>query len=144
MSDDELQPIQKALEALDLHIPVFIISINKMESEDIVAFDESWSDKMPYSGTYINIGNRKYLLFNNTRYNNQSFRAADGWPFPIKLKIDGTDKSKLDDTTIIRDLIDQGVPVQPHVLEIRPPAEPTRHYQISRNRCTDSPPFRRS
>jgi hypothetical protein len=107
MSDDELQPIQKALEALDLHIPVFIISINKTESEDIVAFDESWSDKMPYSGTYINIGNRKYLLFNNTRYNNQSFRAADGWPFPIKLKIDCTDKTKLDDTTIIRDLIDQ-------------------------------------
>ena len=107
MSDDELQPIQKALEALDLHIPVFIISINKTESEDIVAFDESWSDKMPFSGTYINIGNRKYLLFNNTRYNNQSFRAADGWPFPIKLKIDCTDKTKLDDTTIIRDLIDQ-------------------------------------
>lgn len=107
MSEEELQPIQKALADLKLDIPVFILTINKTESEDIVAFDESWSDFMPYSGTYINIGKRKFLLFNNTRYANLSFKASDGWPFPIKLTIECTDKKQLEESRVILDLIDQ-------------------------------------
>ena len=64
MSEDEIQHIEKALYSLGLLIPLFIISINKTESEDIVAFDLGWKDLMPKNGTYINIGNGKYLLFN--------------------------------------------------------------------------------
>jgi len=66
MSEVELQHIELALNNLDLSIPVFIISINKTESEDIGAFDTGWKELMSPSGTYINIGNGKYLLFNNT------------------------------------------------------------------------------
>ena len=68
MSEKELEPIQKALENLGLSIPVYILSINKTESKDIVAFDYDWNELMPKSGTYINIGQHKYLLYNNTSY----------------------------------------------------------------------------
>jgi hypothetical protein len=107
MSEEELEPIQKALSDLKLDIPVFILTINKTESEDLVAFDELWGDFMPYSGTYINIGNRKFLLFNNTRYANLSFKASDGWPFPIKLRIECTDPKQLEESRVILELIDQ-------------------------------------
>ena len=107
MSEIELQHIERALNNLDLSIPVFIISINKTESEDIVAFDTEWKDLMPPSGTYINIGNGKYLLFNNTRYPDGSFSKNDGYPFPIKLAIDCTEKDQLKEVRVIRELIDQ-------------------------------------
>lgn len=107
MSEVELQHIEKALNEMDLPIPVFILSINKTESENIVAFDMNWKELMPTSGTYINIGNNKYLLFNNTRYPDGSFSKADGFPFPIKLNIDCTDKKQLKDVKVIRELIDQ-------------------------------------
>lgn len=107
MSQKELDPIEKGLKNLGLEIPVFIVSINKTESHDIVAFDNDWSKLMPESGTYINIGWNKYLLFNNTRYNSNNFRDSDGFPFPIKLKIDCTDKDLAQDTRMIKELIDQ-------------------------------------
>ena len=107
MSERELEHIEKALDEMELPIPVFILSINKTESEDIVAFDNNWKELMPVSGTYINIGKNKYLLFNNTRYPDGSFSKADGYPFPIKLNIDCTDKEQLKDVKVIRELIDQ-------------------------------------
>lgn len=107
MSERELEPIQKALENLGLPIPVFIITINKTESEDIVAFDGNWSELMPQSGTFIGIGSDKYLLFNNTRYNGTTHSKADGYPFPIKLKFQCTNPALLKDMKAIKELIDQ-------------------------------------
>jgi len=107
MSEFELQHIEKALKEIGLPIPIFIISINKTESEDIVAFDKDWEELMPTSGTFINVGINKYLLFNNTRYPDGKFSGADGYPFPIKLNIDCTDKKQLLDIKVIRELIDQ-------------------------------------
>lgn len=108
MSNAELKPIQEGLEDLGLDIPVFIISINKTESHDIIAFDNDWKDLMPLSGTFINIGFNRFLLFNNTRYNtNGSFRSTDGYPFPIKLSIKCTDKELEKDIKIMKELIDQ-------------------------------------
>jgi hypothetical protein len=107
MSEVEVQHIERALEAMDLPIPVFIVSINKTESNDITAFDNDWEHLMPISGTYVNIGKSKYLLFNNTRYPDGSFSKADGFPFPIKLGIDCTDKEQLKDTKVIKELIEQ-------------------------------------
>ncbi|MCC5929908.1 MAG: hypothetical protein JJU28_11730 [Cyclobacteriaceae bacterium] len=93
MSRKELEPIEEGLRKLDLDIPVFIVSINKTESQDIVAFDESWDELMPTSGTFINIGWNKYLLFNNTRYKGGKFNGSDGYPFflsksksPVQMK----------------------------------------------------------
>ena len=107
MSDKELVPIEKALDELGLDIPVFIVSINKTESEDIVVFDKTWNDLMPISGTYVNIGANKYLLCNNTRYSETTFNKNDGYPFPIKLKISCTETAQLQETKVIKELIDQ-------------------------------------
>lgn len=107
MNERELQHIERALNKMDLPIPVFIISINKTESKDIVAFDMSWDEMMPESGTFINIGSNRYLLFNNTRYPDGKFSKADGFPFPIKLSFDCNDKEQLKDIKVIRQLIDQ-------------------------------------
>ncbi len=107
MSRKELEPIEEGLRKLDLDIPVFIVSINKTESHDIVAFDESWDELMPTSGTFINIGWNKYLLFNNTRYKGGKFNGSDGYPFPVKIKITCTDEEQGKDPRIIKELIDQ-------------------------------------
>jgi len=107
MKQEELQPIEDGLKKLGLDIPVFIVSINKTESRDIVAFDEAYRQRMPLSGTYINIGYNKYLLFNNTRYNDNPLREWDSFPFPIKLGIVCTDKELCKDPKIIRELLDQ-------------------------------------
>jgi hypothetical protein len=107
MSEKELFPIMNALKDLGLSIPVIIISINKTESEDIVAFDGTWNQLMPLSGTYINIGYHSYLLFNNTRYESHIHNRSEGYPFPIKLKMQCTDPELLKDTKVVRELIDQ-------------------------------------
>ena len=107
MSDEELQPILDELHNLEQDIPVFIITINKTVSKDLVAFDNSLVGLMPQSGTFINIGNNKYLLFNNVRYSEAVVKATEGWPFPIKLKIDCTDKGQLSEVRVINDLINQ-------------------------------------
>ena len=108
MSQKELAPIEEGLHNLGLDIPVFIVSINKTESHDIVAFDNNWNQLMPLSGTFINIGFNRFLLFNNTRYSsNGSFNRFDGFPFPIKLNIQCSDPEKAKDYKVIRELIDQ-------------------------------------
>ena len=65
----------------------FSSTINKTESNDIVAFDNNYSELLPHSGTFINVGFNKFLLFNNTRYNDSPDSKSDGFPFPIKLGI---------------------------------------------------------
>ena len=107
MSNHELDTIEESLHTLGLKIPVFIVSINKTESQDIVAFDNLWPDLMPESGTFINIGHGRYLLFNNTRYPKAFFNNNDGYPFPIKLSIKCTIPELEKDPKIIKELLDQ-------------------------------------
>jgi hypothetical protein len=109
MSEKDLLPIMEKLENLQLgvQIPIFIVSINKTESEDIIGYDTAWDKLMPYSGTYIKIGYHRYLLFNNTRYRDIPFDTSDSILLPIKLKIQCSDPSKLEDPNTIQGLIDQ-------------------------------------
>ena len=107
MSKDEMAPIENGLKNLGIDIPVFIVSVNKTESADITAFDTADPVLMPFSGTFINVGYRQYILFNNTRYADAYFRTSDGHPFPIKLKLFCSEKHLLDDTRTTRELIDQ-------------------------------------
>jgi len=108
MSGEEIKPVEDVLHNLELEIPVFVVTINKTESQDFVVFDDKFGDKMPYSGRYINLGNKTYLLCNNTRYENNTFNKMDGFPFPVKLKIScPTDNELQSDTKIINGLIDQ-------------------------------------
>lgn len=96
----EASQIMSMLASLNLDIPVYVVSINKTESEDLVLFDNQsiYSDRkgthqslMPMSGTWANLGRvregYRYLLCNNTRYGDDRFRVTDGFPFPVKLTI---------------------------------------------------------
>lgn len=107
MSDKELQPILNKLENLKLPIPVYILSINKTESEDLIAFDNDWEELMPLSGTFIRVGEHKYLLFNNTRYKEKEHDKNDGYPFPIKIKMQCSEPERLNDVKEINRLIEQ-------------------------------------
>lgn len=111
MNSKEFSVIENALHKLDVDIPIYVVSICKTESEDFVLFDggdNSYSDLMPYSGRYVNLGNNSYLLCNNTRYENCKLNPYDGFPFPIKIKIEcPNDSANQIDTNIISQLIDQ-------------------------------------
>lgn len=106
MSNKEIAPILAKLENLGLKIPVFVITINKTESKDIIAWDNDWNNLMPQSGTYVKIAWNNYLLFNNTRYSAEAYNGSEGFPFPVKLKLSCTNEELLTGNTV-RDLIDQ-------------------------------------
>ena len=107
MSKRELQPIMDGLKKLKIPVPIFIVTINKTESSDIVAFDMSWNNLMPLSGTYVNIGYNRFLLFNNSRYNQKHYNRREGFPYPIKLKIECTQKDLVKDYNTVKESIDQ-------------------------------------
>ena len=104
----EYKPIEDMLESLDLDkIPVYVVTVNKTESEDFVVFNQSHSTLLPYSGTYVNLGNGKYLLCNNTRYCNFNGNI-EGFPFPIKLRIwRPKAKNNQIDSNVVQSLIEQ-------------------------------------
>ncbi|RFM29587.1 Piwi domain-containing protein [Deminuibacter soli] len=110
MTNEEIAPVEAALAQLQLQnpIPVFVVHVNKTEAKDIIAYDAAWAGKwMPYSGTFINIGKNKYLLFNNSRYPNETFSINDGYPFPIKLSINCNMEKHLENAQTIREIIEQ-------------------------------------
>ena len=105
MGKEEIDPIQKVLNKLNIDVPIIIITINKTEANDYVAFDTSSPELMPLSGTIIEIAKLKYLLFNNTKYS-QDGKAFD-YPFPVKLTLNCTDEEYLEDIPTVKELIDQ-------------------------------------
>ena len=109
MSDKELKPIILKMNRLKLDCPLYIININKTNSEDLIAFDNNWFNRlMPKSGTIINIGKKEYLLYNNTRYNDyDNDLDREGYPFPIKLKISSPNNDEDLDNFEIKKLIEQ-------------------------------------
>lgn len=123
MSNKEILPIIRQLKSIDKNIPIVIISINKSESNDLVLFDKEYDHKMPYSGTYIPIGMDKYILCNNTRYmptlngehseeekdaeKLQLAKQLKSFPLPVKLHLQSTDETIINDPEEVKKLIDQ-------------------------------------
>lgn len=119
--NNEMQPIEDMLRNLNLDIPVYIITINRTESEDIVLFDSEsqYLDKqgqqikslMPYCGRWIDLGTcengHRYLLCNNSRYHDNRYSDTDGFPFPLKLTLYTSANVKELDKTTIEQLITQ-------------------------------------
>ena len=105
MGKEEIDPIQKVLKKLRLDIPVIIITINKTEANDYVAFDTNSQELMPLSGTIIKIAKLKYLLFNNAKYSESG--TTKDYPFPVKLALSCTDEEYLKDIPTVKELIDQ-------------------------------------
>lgn len=109
ISQRELKPIMDMLyNGLNLPIPIIVVTINKTVSKELLAFDTSSKSKyMPYSGTYIRMAERQYLLFNNTRYKSDSIVADKEYHFPVKIKLTSTHLELLEDTELVKKLIDQ-------------------------------------
>ncbi|MFZ4741127.1 MAG: Piwi domain-containing protein [Bacteroidales bacterium] len=107
ISKKELTPIISTLNKLGLPIPVIIVTINKTESKELLAFDISDSNLMPYSGTIINVSKNEYLLFNNTRYTPASKVTNKEYHFPIKIAFTSSKLEILEDLELIRELTDQ-------------------------------------
>jgi hypothetical protein len=83
MSRKDAKPITNMLYTLGFKVPIFVITINKTEESDIVAFDSA-DDKMPLSGTIISTKANEFLLYNNSKY-----KQGDkcDYLFPVKMKI---------------------------------------------------------
>ncbi len=107
MSEQELEPILHVLHHLELDIPVIVVTINKTESKELLAFDLKNTNLMPFSGTILQVGRRDYLLCNNTRYKYNSVVKPKEYHFPIKLNISCTKPGVLDDIAVVKDLMDQ-------------------------------------
>jgi len=109
MSKKEAQPIIDMLYRLGLKIPVIIVTINKTETQDIVAFDTEATDLMPTSGTVIRVGNNQFLLYNSAKYD-ETFATSKGkkdYPFPIKVKITTVGNDFQFNNTLYAELLDQ-------------------------------------
>ncbi len=111
LSQKELEPIEKGLAKLKLDVPVVVLNINKMFSEDIVGFDMQQSHLMPYSFTYLPVGYNQYLLYNNGLQKGLNFDDKEGYPFPLKISFQyfpvGTFSSEPIDPLLIPDLFEQ-------------------------------------
>ena len=86
ISFDEQKPIWKAINNLQPGVPIYIVSINKTESKDIIGIDLKTDKRMPLSGIYTHLGRNNFLLFNNHRHYKSSGKIKK-YPFPIKLQI---------------------------------------------------------
>ncbi len=109
MSKKESKPIVDMLHKLGLNIPVIILTINKTESNDIVAFNTQVPDLMPLSGKIVKVGHNQFLLYNNAKYD-EGFaqgRAKKDYPFPIKIKFASTSKDTNLQMPVVSELLDQ-------------------------------------
>lgn len=104
----ELQPILDMLKGLgEGEIPVIVVTINKTDSKELLGFDMKSSGRMPYSGTYVQVGFNKFLLFNNTRYDDKATLKPRDYHFPIKVSIKPSKPELIKDPSVIAELIDQ-------------------------------------
>ena len=87
MSWRELQPIEKGLSELGLHVPVVVVSVNKNFSDDIIGFHLTPDHRMPLTGTYFPIGKSQYLLYNNQLTPTSKLDDHEGYPFPLKITV---------------------------------------------------------
>lgn len=103
----ELKPILAMLDSIGHgQVPVIVVTINKTESRELLAFDLNSPGKMPLSGTFLQVGYNKYLLFNNVRYNDEVYLQPKDYHFPIKLSFKSTQPELLTQQ-VIGELIDQ-------------------------------------
>lgn len=88
-------------------LPVIVVTINKTDSKELLGFDLGSPGKMPRSGRYVKVGYNSYLLFNNTRYAEDSKLFPKDYHFPIKVSITATKEELVEDVEVVRELIDQ-------------------------------------
>jgi hypothetical protein len=107
MSRVEAKPIHEVLNHLNFSLPYVVVTINNTLSKDYVLFDATFDGKMPQSGTFIQTKWNEYLLCNNTRYSINTGTRLEGFPLPIKIKLQSYNYEKIKDSDVVRELIDQ-------------------------------------
>jgi hypothetical protein len=88
------------------NLPVIVVTINKTDSKELLGFDLNSVGKMPMSGSFTSVGYNKFLLFNNTRYFENSTLLAKDYHFPIKMSFKASQKEILT-VGVMKELIDQ-------------------------------------
>jgi len=106
MKKSDFEAVMKVINSHDWNIPIITINVNTSVSEDFIGFDTSASYMMPVSGTYIPLDKHSYLLYNNTRYTEQT-KPSDGYHLPIKLSFSSSHPETLEDQETIKELIGQ-------------------------------------
>lgn len=106
MNTAEERQLVDALERLDLQVPYVVLTISDERSHEYIVFDESYSGKMPRSGTCVKLRRGEYLLSNNTRYHERTGSRIDDFPFPIKVAVSRANLEYSRDD-IVHELIDQ-------------------------------------
>jgi len=86
MRKRESDQIMQMLYTLNLNIPVYIVTINKTETCDFFAFDDSTPCLMPHSGTILRLTSGDYLLYNNAFYD--SDKTSKNILFPIRVRVE--------------------------------------------------------
>lgn len=112
MNKDEWEPIYKMLKnGLGKDIPVVVVTITLTDSNDMIAFNLQCKDRMPLAGTYLKIGKRTFLLFNNSKYSQEQWDKMNGrrkvHHFPIKISMESRNSDILDDKTAVNEIIIQ-------------------------------------
>ena len=95
----EVAPIEQGLKSLGLDIPLYVVSVNKTLSQDVIGFDASSPQLMPVSGTYLDLGQQQYLFYNNAR-TEQDVNVPKSYPFPLKLSISSYPHEELSKETV--------------------------------------------
>lgn len=89
----EKENIEKLLyRELKMNISYALIEINDTKTQSDICFDAGYDMGMPISGTYVEVGNSEYLLFNNTRHIERPITKVED-ELPIKIKIHFADNS---------------------------------------------------
>ena len=110
LSKKDWSPILRMLKEIRYNIPIVVVTINKTETKDIIAFDNEVADKMPLSGTYIKVDKNTYLVYNNSKYNQEEFDKNKGrklYRYPIKIHLESNDINVLQDKHNVNEIIKQ-------------------------------------
>ena len=107
--ENDFHKIHEQLSKISINIPLYVLSIKKNKSHNIVQFDSENKHLIPQSGSYINLGNSTFLLNNSAMYQNTNFSPINGFWFPIKINIQSLKVADISNipTSIISELIDQ-------------------------------------
>lgn len=107
LNQENAKILNNLIYKLNLDITFVIVTISDTESKEYICFDTDYDGLMLKSGSFFMIKRNQYLLYNNTRYKAITGAKIDGFPFPIKIKIDSNDSDYIKNENIVHELIDQ-------------------------------------
>lgn len=100
-SNKETKSIENLLyNELKINVSYAIVEINDSKCQNDICFDADYNWGMPISGTYVEIGQNEYLLFNNTRHIDRPLTKVTD-ELPIKIKIHHADNGGFSHSEII-------------------------------------------